>query len=86
MFGVQACSVTAYLPIDQSILFQSLAPLYSLVGQRALDFFAATSLIGLVNFSGVTLKLHCSLIHVACQLLFFLILIGWILTVVFTKI
>ena len=73
MFGGQACSVTACLPIDQSILFQSLAPLYSLVGQRALDFFAATSLIGLVKCSGVTLELHCSLIHIA---LFFLILIG----------
>ena len=86
MFGGQACSVTACLPIAQRILFQSLAPLYSFFGQRALDFYTATSLIGLVNCSGVRLELHCSLIHVACQLLFFFILIGWILTVVFTKI
>ena len=82
MPGVQACSVAACLATDQSILFETLVPLYPLgyplVGQRTLGFFAETSVIGLVNCSGVTLELHRSLIHVACPFLLFLILIGLI--------
>ena len=46
---MQACSITACLAIDQSILFQSLVFVYSLVGQRALGFDLRLSFVNTLH-------------------------------------